>query len=298
MGISNKTDKTSGTTTQDLTQKVTPNNPVWVDQGLGQFGGVLAGLTGADPASFVAGANPLLNLAGANASGFSGTPWAYDGAADVTRGIAQADTPDIASGIGKFMSPYLKNVVGATSADLSASEGRTRAQQALNLTRSGAFGGSGAALTQSATEGELARARATTIGGLLNEGYGQALGGATSQAQAELASRGQRLGAAGQLAGIANDYGANTRANATTQAGIGGQLQAIDQARTGAPLSTAALLASIWGGLPLGLEHGTDSTGTVNGTSTGTSSTSGATLGDWLNYFASNAKAAASAGGH
>ena len=165
----------------------------------------------------------------ANATSLSGLPWDYDAAADLTGAVANSDTPSIAGNIGQFMNPYLKQVVGATSADLDASDGRVRAQQALDLAGSGAFGGSGAALTQSATEGELARARATTLGNLRAQGYAQALGGATSQAQLQQQQQTQRLAAAGQLAGIAGNYDANQRANIASQTATGDDLRNVAQ---------------------------------------------------------------------
>lgn len=297
MGLSNKTEKSSGTSTQDINQSTTPTNPAWVDSGLADFGKSLGNLAGTDPRSFVAQANPLLGQAGTAAGDLSNTPWAYDGASDISRGIAQGATPDIASLMGAFKGAFDNRVINPALAGFDQQATLTNAQDHLNLGRDTTFGGSGAAITDALTRGQQGLARGQLQGGLLSDQFKTALSGAQSQAQTELAARQQRLGAAGQIANIADEYGGNSRSNATTQAGIGGQLQGIDQATSGAPLSTAALIASLWGGLPLGLTHGSNTTGTVNGTTTGSSSSSGATLGDWLNFIASNAKAAASMGG-
>jgi len=217
---------------------------------------------GNDPQSLVAPANGLQNTAAANAINLSGTPWDYDAAEELTGAVANADTPNIAGNINRFMSPYLNSVVNATSADLDASDGRVRAQQALNLASSGAFGGSGAALTQSATEGELARARATSLGGLRAQGFSQALGAATSQAQLQQQQQAQRLAAAGQLAGIAGEYGANQRANIATQTATGDDLRNISQAQAQAPVTSTQQIVAMLNGLPLGLFAGQQSNGT------------------------------------
>jgi hypothetical protein len=215
--------------------------------------------------------NSLQTLAGANATNLSGLPWDYDAAEQLTGAVANTDTPSIAGNIGQFMSPYLKQVVGATSADLDASDAKVRAQQALNLAGSGAFGGSGAALTQSATEGELARARATSIGNLLNQGYSQALGGATSHAQLQQQQQAQRLAAAGQLAGIAGNYDANQRADIATQTATGDDLRNVVQQQDQAPVTSTAQIVAMLNGLPINLFTGqtTDSTGHTESKGTG-----------------------------
>jgi hypothetical protein len=258
-----KTDTSSSSNSNAATHSTTtPNVPDWASSLTQNIAGQLGNLTGYDPQSLVAPANPLQQQAAANATNLSGTPWDYDAATDLTTGVAQADTPSISSNIGQFMNPYLKNVVGATSADLDASDAKVRAQQALNLAGSGAFGGSGAALTQSATEGELARARASSIGGLLSQGYSQALTGATAQAQLQQQQQAQRLAAAGQLATVADDYGANSRANVATQQSAGDDLRNITQAQDQAPVTSTQQVVAMLSGLPIGLFTGSTTDGT------------------------------------
>jgi hypothetical protein len=153
-----------------------------------------------DPASFVAGSNPLLQQAQTGAASLSGSPWNFDAAADLTRGVANKAAPDISSLISKFMNPYLDQVVGATSADLDQSDNLARQQS--DLSNPAAFGGSGISLTKPAMEGALARARGTTLGTLRAGGFGQALGGATSQAGLMDAAQNRKLEAARQLADL------------------------------------------------------------------------------------------------
>ena len=262
-GSKTNTSSSSNSNTNTHTT-TTPNVPDWASSLTQNVAGQVGNLTGLNPQSLVAPANALQQQAGANATNLSGTPWDYDAATDLTGAVANADTPSIASNIGQFMNPYLKNVVGATSADLDASDAKVRAQQALNLAGAGAFGGSGAALTQSATEGELARARATSIGNLLSQGYSQALGGATAQAQLQQQQQAQRLAAAGQLATVADDYGANERANVASQQSVGDDLRNITQQQDQAPVTDTQQVVAMLSGLPIGLFTGSTSDGTSN----------------------------------
>jgi hypothetical protein len=260
-----KTDTSSSSNSSNaIHSTTTPDVPDWASSLTQNIAGQVGNLTGLNPQTLVAPANPLQQQAAANATNLSGTPWDYDAATDLTTGVAQADTPSIASNIGQFMDPYLKNVVGATSADLDTSDSKVRAQQALDLAGSGAFGGSGAALTQSATEGELARARATSIGNLLSQGYAQALSGATSQAQLQQQQQAQRLAAAGQLATVADDYGADQRANVAAQQSAGDDLRNITQAQDQAPVTSTQQVVAMLSGLPIGLFTGSTTDGTSN----------------------------------
>ncbi len=278
-GGSKSNTSSSSSSNSNTHSTTTPNAPDWASSLTQNIAGQVGGLVGANPQSLVAPANPLQQEAGANATNLSGTPWDYDAATNLTTGVAQADTPSISSNIGQFMNPYLKNVVGATSADLDASDAKVRAQQALNLAGSGAFGGSGAALTQSSTEGELARARASSIGNLLSQGYSQALTGATAQAQLQQQQQAQRLAAAGQLATVAGDYGANQRANVATQQSAGDDLRNITQAQDQAPVTSTAQVVAMLSGLPIGLFTGSTTDGTSNSQSSGKSSSSSLNAG-------------------
>ncbi|WP_394764296.1 hypothetical protein [Phenylobacterium sp.] len=268
-GSKSNSSQTTNATNHSTT---TPIVPEWASSLTQNVAGRVGGLLNNDPQSLIAPANGLQNLAAANATNLSGTPWDYDAAEELTGAVANSETPNIAGNIGRFMNPYLSHVVDATSADLDANAGKVRAQQALNLAGSGAFGGSGAALTQSTTEGELARARATTLGNLRAQGYAQALGGATSQAQLQQQQQAQRLAAAGQLAGIAGEYGANQRANVATQAAIGGDLRGIAQQQAQAPVTSAQQIVAMLNGLPISLFAGQTTDGVAHTESKGTNS--------------------------
>jgi len=258
-GSKTNTSGSSNTTTSSTTTPVVPD---WASSLTQNVSGRVGSLLDNNPQSLVAPPDPLQNLAAGNATNLSGTPWDYDAAEQLSGAVANTDTPNIADYIGRFMDPYLKNVVNATSADLDANDGRVRAQQALDLAGSGAFGGSGAALTQSATEGELARARATTLGTLRSQGYAQALGGATSQAQLQQQQENQRLAAAQQMANIAGQYGANQRANIATQTATGDDLRNVAQQQAQAPVTSTAQIVAMLSGLPINLFTGQTSDGT------------------------------------
>jgi hypothetical protein len=170
-----------------------------------------------------------------------------------------------------------------------------RARQALDLAGSGAFGGSGAALTQSMTEGELARARAATLDGLRSQGFQTALDAASGDANratqarianAQLASQDrqqkaalqfqaqqQQLQAADQLAGISSGYEADRRADIATQAQLGDALRGVAQQQLGAPFTSTQQIVAMLSGLPIGLFTGQDQHGTKSSTTDGDSST-------------------------
>jgi hypothetical protein len=279
IGASKTNSSSSSNSNTNTNSTTTPNVPDWASSLTKTVAGRVGDLTNLNPQSLVAPTNGLQQQAAANATNLSGTPWDYDAAADLTGAVANADAPSISSNIGRFMNPYLKTVVGATSADLDASDANVRAQQALSLAGSGAFGGSGAALTQSATEGQLARARATSIGSLLSQGYSQALTGATAQAQLQQQQQAQRLAAAGQLATVADHYGANQRANTAVQQSVGDDLRNISQQQDQAPVTSTQQVTALLSGLPIGLFTGS--------TTDGASSTQAQSKGQSTNVNAS-----------
>lgn len=170
--------KSTRDTTNSFTNTTTRNIPQWgrelVEKGAARVGEVFD----LDPASQVAPANSQI-LGAAQAA--ANLPTSASADTSWLKPYMSADTPFASGGkaydyIDRYLNPYLKSVVDASASDLDAQAGQVRAQQALDLAGSGAFGGSGAALTQSMTEGELARARATTLSGLRSHAYDTALG--------------------------------------------------------------------------------------------------------------------------
>jgi hypothetical protein len=313
MGLSTKKQSSTETTNQNTTMNTTPTNPEWVTQGIsGLADKINSTFGGLDPSKLVAPANPLQNLAGTTAGGLTGSPWNYDAAADLTRGVANANAPqtsyvDSSGLIDKFMNPYQDNVLKSSLAEYDYGAGQQRAQQQAAKARDSVFGGSGGAVGDALLGSKLAMDRGNLADTINSQGFTTALGAAQSEAarhqaandlNAQLMGQGQdrTLGAAKQLTDISSGFDANQRANATTQAGIGGTLRDVTNQQLQAPIQTLLQQIAAYGGLPLDLFKGSNSTGTLTGTTNTTGKTSGAGLGDWLNFFASNAKAAANAG--
>jgi len=192
--------KTKTQSTQNSTATVTPNNPTWVTQGLESVGGALQGLMGRDPRSFVAGPSALQTKAFGDGMNLTSSPFfgqageiigkvagAGPNTYSATTGEAVGYDPTMAEaasytassgleGLDRYMSPYTGQVVDAALADFDYGAGQTRASQALDEARSGAFGGSGAAIGRSLTEGELARGRAATSANLRDQGFTRGAG--------------------------------------------------------------------------------------------------------------------------
>ncbi len=298
-----------------FTSTSTPNVPSWASDLTQSIAGQVGGLTSLDPQSLVAPANSLQTQAATAAGGLNSLPWNFNTAADLTRQAGDTSWTQpyldanrlVVSGgkasdwVGNYMDPYQQQVVDATSADLDANDGRVRAQQALQLAGSGAFGGSGAALTQSMTEGELARARATTLGQLRSQGYQTALNAASGdaeratqarvanaqnalqlqqqKAQLQLQAGQQQLQAANQLAGLSSQYDANQRADIGAQQQLGDDLRGIDQQQLSAPVTSTQQIVAMLSGLPIQLFTGQTQSGSQVGGSTSASSNSSNTVG-------------------
>lgn len=292
------TKTTSNTTkTGTFNTTTTPIVPAWAQGPVETAAGRVGGLLGADPNGFVAPANPLQTRAGQDAAGLNDSGWTFEAAngllARTSALTPQATAPgaqtafkgaSLLDGMDAYASPYRQQVVDAALADFDHDAGRTRAQLDLDLAGAGAFGGSGAALTRSMTEGELARGRATTTATLLDQMFNRAAQlsnlDADRRQEADLAGRAARLSAAQfdatqQAANLdrnlaiargasdlAEAYGRNQRANIDLQATLGGQLREVDQAQRQAPLTTASQIVAMLNGLPLSLFAGQEQAGT------------------------------------
>jgi hypothetical protein len=250
--------KTKTTSNSTLNSTTTPIAPEWASSLTQNVAGRVGSLLSIDPYSLVPSANPLQTQAASGAAGLSAdTSWLTP--------YLSANTPFASGGkaydfVDRYMNPYLGEVVDSSAADFDANAGQVRAQQALDLAGSGAFGGSGAALTQSMTEGELSRARASTLSGLRSHAYDTALGAAGGDAdratQARIANAQMSLQDAAQKVGFRLQSDANQRANIATQADIGGALRSIDQAQRQAPIWEAQQVVAMLNGMPVGLFMG------------------------------------------
>lgn len=288
MGLFSSTTKqtTSGTSRAVTNKNTQRTNPQWVEDLVKGFGGEVGGLSGMDPSSLVAGVNPLMEKAGQDAAGLGGLDEAYRGAFDLTAAAGNSAAPRTefvksSKMIGDFLDPYLQQVVDTTAADFDTSAGRTRAQQDLDLAGSGAFGGSGAALTKSMTEGELARGRASTLAGLRSQGFSQALGAAQNEAARKQAANdanaslyaGQldrALNSGRSLADIAGAYGGERRADIATTLGVGDALRSVEGEQRRAPIDLMQARSDLLANLPLDLFGGETMSGTVDTTENST----------------------------
>ena len=132
---------------------------------------------------------------------------------------------NISGNMARFRNPYLRDVLDASLSDFDANAGRTRAAQAAQAARSGAFGGSRLAIREAATEGELARARASLGASLRAQGFDAAAGLATQQAGMD--QQASHLNAAGRTQ-VSLAYAAQQAARATAQGGLDQQRSLFD----------------------------------------------------------------------
>ena len=169
----------------------------------------------------VAGLNPTQQQGIANVNAAQGValPFIQQGA-QYTNQAAQGVNPGM---INQFMSPYLNTVVGATQRNLLESNAQQQNALKSQAIQSGAFGGDRARIGQAELARQQGLAGGQVIGGLMNQGFGQALAGAQQNVQNMLAG-GQQLGAMGQAAQQSILQGAQA------QLAAGAQQQATDQA--------------------------------------------------------------------
>ena len=292
--IGGSANKSKTTTTSNSTSHATTTPIVleWATSPVRRGAERVGQLFDLDPQTLVAPSHALENQAAATAASLGRSNWS-DAGAGLPRGpgdsswlgpFMTADTPFASGGkaynyMDRYVNPYLSEVVDASAADFDAHAGQVRAQQALDLAGAGAFGGSGVALTQSMTEGELARGRASTLSGLRSKAWETALGAAAGDAdratQARIANAQTALQDRAQKAGFGfrsqeqqlAAEGAQ-RANVATQAELGATLRGVDQQRRAAPITTAQQIVAMLNGLPIGLFTGEqkDQTSSEKGT--------------------------------
>lgn len=170
-----------------------------------------------DLASLVggAGANTATAPNGVEASTFGG---AQLGRATGFGGASIGDTTQVgettvgsggrsgaASGLTNFdqyQNPFTDQVIDASLADFDQGAGQTRAAQAANAARNGAFGGSRFAIREAATDGELTRGRASLSAGLRSDGFNTAarLSGEDANRQQSANNINAQIGSARALA--------------------------------------------------------------------------------------------------
>jgi hypothetical protein len=259
----------------------TPTNPEWVTSGAKARADVIGDLDKIDPYSLIPGMNPLLDRAASSALGLGSTAGWYGEAADAARrqlsgggGGGGVTAASLLDGLEAYISPYTQNVVDAALGDFDFTAGQTRAAQKLAEANSGAFGGSGAALTRSMTEDALTRGRASTEANLRDAAFklGAQLSGqdadrrqAASVANAQLGEQAaaRALQAAGLLGNLAGEFDANVRGNVGVQSQLGDMFRGYEKERLMAPFTKEQLLNSMFNQLPLELFHGSNTKETI-----------------------------------
>jgi len=289
LGVEASKSKTTTTGNKSFSNTTTPVAPPWASELVERGAGRIDSLFDLDPNGQVAPANALLEQAAKTAGALGGTS-----GSDTSwlKPLMGADTPFASGGkaydyVDRYVNPYLKDVVDTSAADFDAHSGQVRAQQALDLAGSGAFGGSGAALSVSGTAGELARARGSLLSGLRSRGYDTALGAASGDAdratqariangQMRLQDQAQKAGFGFQAQGELRAQKADLRSDVSTQAALGNALRDIDQEQRAAPVTNSQQIVAMLSGLPINLFTGQAEQGTS--AESGTSKTKGATV--------------------
>lgn len=161
-----------------------------------------------------------------------------------------------AAQIGQFMDPYLGTVVGNTAKLLNQQNQQAQAGQLGSAIKSGAFGGDRAGIAAANLAQQQGLAAGSTLGGLLSQGYGQALSAAQQQQGVSLgaaqANRAAMQQGAGQLQSIGQQGYSQGMGLGQAQQGIGGAYQglggaqaALGQQAYGMGAQTAQQLAAL-----------------------------------------------------
>ena len=234
----------------------------------GQSGNI-ARLGAMDPYSLVAGPNEQQR-------GGSSTA-AYDAIKGLNLGVAGNASPTVrsrsaAEGLNRWQNPFQQQVIDTSAADFDHQAAMQHAQRTLDEARSGAFGGSGAALATTMGDDNSDRARASLLAGLRSSGFDKAA--ANSQMDAGRAQDASAANAnlAMQQQGLQLQAGQNMTSNLQQLFNQGNDLRAIEQQHLTAPLDLQAWANSQFGTLPSNLFVGNTADGTSNTVTTGKNS--------------------------
>lgn len=128
---------------------------------------------------------------------------AYQQAQQMTGMAGQVQVPQLgAADIQQYMSPYMQQIIDPTMKALRQQQEQAMAGQTGAAIRQGAFGGDRASLAAAQLAGQQQLAQGQTLGGLLQQGYGQALSTAQQQQQIRQAEMARILQAGRQQADI------------------------------------------------------------------------------------------------
>ena len=304
----NSTGTTTAQTAANSSNTTQALNPSWVTDSVQGVQGKINGLLSTDPSTLVSGPSALQGQAFDQAGNLTTSPM-YGQAADMAKATAAKGPAQIGAvsqvtgaslldgGLDRYFNPYQEQVIDTTLASSDAADGRTRAQQSLDIARNQKFGGSGSAITRALTEAELQRGRASMEAGLRSSGFDRATSLAMSDAdrrqganlfnagaqnaftsqQAGLddAAMGRETQIASLLGNLGQAEGADNRANVGLLGDLGATQRGITQDQIAAPTELLKLISALNSGQNYGLFSGQTSTGTNTGTSSGTSTNNG-----------------------
>jgi hypothetical protein len=241
--------------TTNTTAVTTKQNPQYMEDLQASLTNKIKGIGEMDPASFVAGADPLQTQAAdivkrltSGGPDYGGVDAGYDEVADLLRGITGASTD--------YESQHTGAVVDTTLAGMDRQSARDKAALTLKQAGQNAFGGSGVAIEDALLTSEQGANRAAAEAQLRDEAWktGQSL------TQTALDRKLQATGMLGDLtttrAGETRARTAEERANAAMGFDMGGMLRDIEQQRLAAPISHVDSLATLNAKMPWQLMTG------------------------------------------
>jgi hypothetical protein len=151
--------------------------------------------------------------------------------------------------IGQFMSPYIQSVLQGTEGMLNQQNQQAMSGQLGNAIQSGAFGGDRAGIAAANLAQQQQLANAQTYSGILNQGYGQALGAAQQQQGVNLgasqANRAALQNASNQMLGIGQQGYSQGLGAAQQQASLAQQRAALGQQLFGQGQATGQNIAGL-----------------------------------------------------
>lgn len=236
----------------------TPINPQWATDANQGLANDLTAARKVDPLSRVAPTNSLLDQAAASAG--AGISPELLGLINKGTGGASVSAQSGADFMDKYKNPYLDQVLKSALADFDVEAAKQNARADLGLAGSGAFGGSGAALTKSMLGGELARGRAATSAGISSDAFNTAanygsqdanrfLQASTANAQFADSAAGRALQAAGLLGNLEQQRFSN-------QFAMGDYQRNLDSEVRNADLGALERMAAINSAIPYQLFSG------------------------------------------
>lgn len=283
MGLSSKKQSTQTSQTENSTSASTANSavnvPQWLLDPAQQIAGGIGSLTSQGPDPYTPQVSDAQQAAqGAGADRLLAGGWGYGNARDAATAVPNVQAGSVLDGLSNYYTPFKDQVLNPVLDDYDHQAGITRAAQAAQGAQ-GAFQGSRFGVREAQTEGELARGRAATEGGLLGDMYTQATGLSAAdkarQLQADQGNQQAGLQRAGLLADIANDQSGMYRQNLTLADQLGKEQTDQANAQRQYPLSFAKDMTGLFQGLDPSAFFGktVNTTGTSSGTSNSTSNT-------------------------